>query len=731
MTAFRIYRVQLRNVRRHTSLDVAFAPGLTIVRGPNEAGKSTLADAIALGLTPASATQAAALRSWGARDDQAPTITIDFSVDSARAEPDTSPTLASAGVRSGRVSRTFASAGVQTALTLDGATVTDPAAVDARLAELTGLPSTELFQGSAFVRHGELTGLSRDSTIRDRLAASLTAANQRTAEARASLTASLADLHHRGGGQPGRLGVAEAAVDRSATLVASADASLEHLASDRAAALDAKTAQVTATARRAASRDLLEQARRAERLVAERDAATDRATRYAEAITVAHDLAALNTSHPSREPLPILRQTVGRLVTVDARINELKRLLAGEVQVDFEALAPRPTWRLPTILGIVAILVGIGLLIAGLVVAGLAVLLGVGIGLALIGAGLLVFARRRRTAAFSEARKKQLAEVEIDRRLRGRSQLENELKEAESDYAQQLGGISQPDMAAAQAELAAEEAHVARIGELTASLERLVGRDAVETFPASRDSALAAAGSRSADLARLAEAAREDGARARLEAEVVDAEASLETARQTAATARAAADANPVDSEQAAGEAERLAVWQAQLATLQRTARVHAAALLALDRAEAATTARTTRYVERRVNTTIGRMTRGRYRRIAIDDETLAIRAFAAERDDWVPVETLSDGTAEQILLAARIGLLGYVTGGQLPPLILDDPFAGYDDGRAASSIDLLRELAAGQQIVYLTASNRFDAAGDTVVTLPGPTAIDGDGGPI
>ena len=74
--------------------------------------------------------------------------------------------------------------------------------------------------------------------------------------------------------------------------------------------------------------------------------------------------------------------------------------------------------------------------------------------------------------------------------------------------------------------------------------------------------------------------------------------------------------------------------------------------------------------------------------------------------------------------------MLGFVTGGQLPPLLLDDPFAVYDDVRAARSFDLLRELAAGQQILYLTSSNRFDSGGHAVVELPGPTTVDEAGGP-
>ena len=97
---------------------------------------------------------------------------------------------------------------------------------------LTGIRLTELRPlrrssgGTAFVHHAELTGISTDSTIRERLTASITAADRRTAQAKATLAATLADLQNRGEHSLGRLGVAEAAVGRSATLVEAADASL-------------------------------------------------------------------------------------------------------------------------------------------------------------------------------------------------------------------------------------------------------------------------------------------------------------------------------------------------------------------------------------------------------------------------------------------------------------------------------------------------------------------------
>ena len=45
-----ITRLRLTDFRRHAELDIELKPGLNIVRGPNEAGKSTVQRAIELGL---------------------------------------------------------------------------------------------------------------------------------------------------------------------------------------------------------------------------------------------------------------------------------------------------------------------------------------------------------------------------------------------------------------------------------------------------------------------------------------------------------------------------------------------------------------------------------------------------------------------------------------------------------------------------------------------------------
>ena len=132
-----------------------------------------------------------------------------------------------------------------------------------------------------------------------------------------------------------------------------------------------------------------------------------------------------------------------------------------------------------------------------------------------------------------------------------------------------------------------------------------------------------------------------------------------------------------------------------------------------------------TRYLEQRMVRDVAAVTEGRYRRVRVDDKTLDIEVFAPERDDWVPVAALSQGTLDVVYLAARLGLVRLVTGDRRPPLVFDDPFVTLDDERARRALELLRRVADDFQVIYLTTSSRYDEAADAIVELPGPTAVD------
>ena len=76
----------------------------------------------------------------------------------------------------------------------------------------------------------------------------------------------------------------------------------------------------------------------------------------------------------------------------------------------------------------------------------------------------------------------QLRDVEIDRRLRGRSEMEAELVDAEMRAKTELTALGLPDLPAAEDLLAREDAHIAQIDLLGAQLDGLVGKEPPSTL---------------------------------------------------------------------------------------------------------------------------------------------------------------------------------------------------------------------------------------------------------
>ena len=96
----RIRRLELRDFRRYRHLAVDLAPGLTVVRGPNEAGKSTIQRAIELAITrrvTSSAGDLDAFRPWDAAEDVAP-----------GRSPSTSSRTTRTAPKAGQLEKTFA-----------------------------------------------------------------------------------------------------------------------------------------------------------------------------------------------------------------------------------------------------------------------------------------------------------------------------------------------------------------------------------------------------------------------------------------------------------------------------------------------------------------------------------------------------------------------------------------------------------------------------------------------
>ena len=714
----RITSLTLRNLGRHRDAEWSLDPGMTVFRGPNESGKSTVQRALELVLTrPATSTASdlAALRTWGSGPDNAPAVAIDFTWD----EDDGS-------VHHGRLAKLFAGPSGTTRLELDGVAVADPVRAEEALAELSGVPTEGFLRSTASVRQTELAGLQRDeAALRDRLTATMSGADRSTARARRQLETALADLAPRNGG-PGRLGTAAEAVADAERRLANGEDGLARLERDREAHTTARERRAAAESALSERRMQLEKAHQAERLHAERDDAQARHDRFAEAIGLRDELVELDKTHPSPMPLVQLRPAVERLRTLGTRIATLEEMLASEVHVNFD-LPPERRWQPKSRIGLLLVGLGIAAAIAGVV---LVVAAGVSYGtiLAAIGGVVAVVGLALHLIAVREHRgdhvTHQMRDEEVTRRLRGRSDLEQELKLDRAEHEELLAKLELPGTPEAEERLAAETAHVARIDNGRARLSGLIGDEHPDTLPSKRAGAAAEILGATEALDALGPIAREPRARERLEVEVADTEGVADRARDDEAAARARVDQNPVDAEDVAGLAERLATWREDLVALRRRERILTRTLAELDAAEQSTMARATRFLERRMVKDVALVTDGRYQDVRMDDAGLGFEVRSAERGDWVAVADLSRGTLDAVYLAARLGLVRLVTGDRRPPLILDDPLVTLDDDRAERALAVIRALTSDFQVIYLTASERFDGLGDKVIVLEGPKGV-------
>ena len=124
----RITRLQVRDVRRYRDLDIELAPGLTVVRGPNEAGKTTIQRILELSLTrkaTSANTDLDGLRPWDADAEARPWVRLEFESEDEDA------------VRSGNLEKSFRGAKGSVRLEVDGEVTTDPAEADIRHRALT------------------------------------------------------------------------------------------------------------------------------------------------------------------------------------------------------------------------------------------------------------------------------------------------------------------------------------------------------------------------------------------------------------------------------------------------------------------------------------------------------------------------------------------------------------------------------------------------------------------
>ena len=127
---------------------IDLSPGVTVIRGPNEAGKTTIQRALELALTRrVTSTRRPSSRPSGRGSAARGPLRRDHRVRAGRG----------GRLEVGTLEKTFAGTKGTVGLEYEGQAITDPALADQVMAELTGIPTEGFFRSTASVRHFELS----------------------------------------------------------------------------------------------------------------------------------------------------------------------------------------------------------------------------------------------------------------------------------------------------------------------------------------------------------------------------------------------------------------------------------------------------------------------------------------------------------------------------------------------------------------------------------------------
>lgn len=120
------------------------------------------------------------------------------------------------------------------------------------------------------------------------------------------------------------------------------------------------------------------------------------------------------------------------------------------------------------------------------------------------------------------------------------------------------------------------------------------------------------------------------------------------------------------------------------------------------------------------IGQTLAQITRNRYQAVRLDE---TFNSQVQVRDDlWQGVERFSRGAQDAVFFAVRLALTRHLTRGRHLPLLLDDPFVHLDKNRLAEMVKLLERIAVEHQLILFSHSDsllqRAEKGGWRVIPL-------------
>jgi DNA repair exonuclease SbcCD ATPase subunit len=165
---------------------------------------------------------------------------------------------------------------------------------------------------------------------------------------------------------------------------------------------------------------------------------------------------------------------------------------------------------------------------------------------------------------------------------------------------------------------------------------------------------------------------------------------------------------------------ERLEQTQKTLEDLKRHTEVYDITLESLEQAREKVIDSSVGTLEEETSKLLKQVTNGKYKQVRFDKNSLRFEIFSDELKDWVdPQRCISRGTLDQIYLACRLALLNLISEDKKPVVIMDDPFVTFDKPRRENALKLLKQLSKKYQILLLTCHDFYDGCEDKLIELP------------
>jgi len=110
----------------------------------------------------------------------------------------------------------------------------------------------------------------------------------------------------------------------------------------------------------------------------------------------------------------------------------------------------------------------------------------------------------------------------------------------------------------------------------------------------------------------------------------------------------------------------------------------------------------------------------GKYTRVEVGTNLEIAVASLQESERFIKPSALSKGARDQVYLAARLALTDLLFPDVLPPLFLDDPFVAFDPERRQAAAKLCIQIAQNRQVFLFTCHHEYDELGHLIVLPQG-----------